>query len=453
MKLSKKNILFIFGIVAFAIGIFFSHQQEEPKLWSSICVAGLMVFFWLFEVLPIYATALLPLILGKPLGLIDEDSLAASYGDKLIYLFLGGFVLAVAMEKWSIHKQIAAGIIQLIGNSKSRILLGFMISTAVLSMFISNTATTVMMLPMALAVTQSEKKDSKFALFLLLGIAYSASVGGMATLVGSPPNGSMVGILERNYGIQIDFLDWMKVGLPISLTMLTGIFLYFFIRMRSEGVKEKLNLDIQRKKWTNEQKKVMVVFLVTIVLWLLRKSIASWTGLPIGDESIAMLGAISLFLIDGKDEKILIWKDMKNLAWGILLLFGGGFAMAKMLEVNGAITQIASIFNGLAGVSIWIIVGVLVFIAIFGTEVMSNTALVNVFIPVIATFAVSQGLPLVEMCLPVALSASCAFMLPISTPPNAIIFSSGKITIPQMVRNGFLLNLLAWLVIWLFFVL
>lgn len=451
MKLSKKHILFLVGIFSFVAGIIFSNQQSEPKMWLSICIAGLMVFFWLFEVLPIYATALIPLIVGKPLGLIESNLLAASYGHKLIYLFLGGFILAVAMEKWNVHKQIAAWIIHHIGNSKSKILVGFMLSTAVLSMFISNTATTVMMLPMALAVIQSEKKDSKFALFLLLGIAYSASVGGMATLVGSPPNGVMAGLLDDTYGIKIDFLDWMKIGLPISLVMLTVIFLYFFIRMRSEGVKEKLNLDIEKKKWTRSQKKVMVVFLATIILWLMRKSIVLWTEIPIGDENIAMLGAISLFLIDGKNEKLLVWKDMKNVAWGILLLFGGGFAMAKMLELNGAITQIASIFDSLNGVSMTIILGVLIFIAIFGTEVMSNTALVNVFIPVIATVAVAQGLPILEMCLPVALSASCAFMLPISTPPNAIIFSSGKITIPKMVRNGFLLNLLAWLVIWLIF--
>lgn len=450
MKLTRKHLYLIVGFLAFIGGLIASNYSEHPKEVKAISLGGLMVFFWLVEALPIYVTALLPLALAVPLDLLEAKDLAGSYAHKFVFLFLGGFSIALALEKWDVHKQIARSIISIVGSSKIRILLGFILSTGLLSMWISNTATTLIMLPMATAIVANLEKESgsKFPLFLLLAIAYSASIGGMATLVGSPPNTVMAGILGNTYGIEIDFLDWMKFGLPMSLIMLTVLFLFFFFRLRGERKGDDVEFDLEKKPWNKNQIRVSIIFLGVVLLWVARKPLINWTGITYGDENVAMIGTILMFIVPStKGETLLKWKDTQKLAWGILFLFGGGLALAKMLDINGVIDSIALLFQEFESLSMILLLFVVVSISIFGTEIMSNTALVSVFIPVIAQFASNAGIPLTSLCMPVALAASCAFMLPVGTPPNAIVFSSGRLTIAQMARTGFLLNVLGVLVV------
>ena len=451
-KLFWKQTTLFAGFAAFFAMIILA-PKEDALFWNSIALGGLMVFFWLFEALPIYVTALLPFIFGIPLGVMDKADLASSYGNTTIYLFLGGFVLALALEKHDVHKQIAKRIILIVGNSKSRLLLGFILSTSLLSMWISNTATALMMLPMALAITSSmpkKKGKSKFTLFLLLSIAYSASVGGMATIVGSPPNGSMQSILAQNYDIHITFAQWMKIGIPLSFALQFILFGFFYFLLGAER-KEKIDIDIEKKKWTISQLKVLFIFLLVVLMWTFKSVIVYYLNIDFEDFGPALLGAMLLFVTPSDKSKMLLeWKDTRNLPWGILILFGGGLALAKMFETNGVITEVSTMFMSFKTAGIVVILLVIVGIATFGTELMSNTALVAVFIPIIGEFALQSDYSIVQLCVPVTLAASCAFMLPVGTPPNAIVFSSGEVKISDMAKYGFLLNVAAILLIVLF---
>lgn len=414
-------------------------------------MAGVMVYLWITEAIPIYLTALIPFVLGGPLGVIDNDLLARSYGDKNVFLFLGGFVMALSLEKWNVHKQVARAIISAVGQSKPRILLGFMLSTALLSMWISNTATTLMMLPMALAVLAvlPTQEGRKFPLFLLLSIAYSASIGGMATLVGSPPNIQMAGILESNFGISIDFMQWMKYGFPLTAIMIAIAFGFFYLLMGAERKEAPEQVDLSPEPWTKNQKRVSVAFLIVVFLWIFRKSIVELSGLEFNDTNVALFGSVLLFLIPSSESSgaLLTWEDSKELPWGILLLFGGGLALAKGLEINGAIDLLSAQFEAFSSWNYFFLMLVLIAISIFGTELMSNLALVTVFIPVVGAFAVQSEFNILQLCIPITLAASCAFMLPVGTPPNAIVFSSGRITVANMAKYGFVLNVVALLLI------
>ncbi|GAB5418123.1 MAG: SLC13 family permease [Crocinitomicaceae bacterium] len=428
---------------------------ELFKFWSTIAIASLMVVFWIFEVLPIYVTALLPLVLAVPLGVLDTSQLAQAYGHKFIFLFLGGFMLSLALEKWGVHQRIAELIIRAIGSSKSRILLGFLLATALLSMWVSNTATALMMLPMALAVIDKipKKKNSKYSLYLLLSVAYGASIGGMGTLVGSPPNVAMAGALETTNGIKVDFMDWFSVGFPLSMIMIFLVYIYFRLLLGKSG-KEKLeDLHFEKEKWTKNQVRVLILFAVIVFLWSFKALIEPTLGIKYGDEIPAVLGAILLFVVPSteKSKALLEWKDTRKMAWGILLLFGGGMAMAKMMDVNGVVDELSAAFKNYRELPLAVILLIFVSFSIFGTEVMSNLALVQVFVPIVAVFALgSSDYSVLQLCMPVTLAASCAFMLPVSTPPNAIIFSSGRVTVNQMVRVGFILNIVGVIIITLF---
>lgn len=428
----------------------------KDLFWNSVGLGGLMVIFWIFELIPIYVTALFPFVLAVPLGVLDKEQLAASYGSSNVFLFFGGFVLALALEKWDVHKRVAHGILHIVGTSKTRILLGFLLSTCLLSMWISNTATALMMLPMATAITsnlRSEKK-SRFPLFLLLSVAYAASIGGMATLVGSPPNTQMASILTDTYGIEVDFFQWMKVGLPLSIVMLLVVFGFFYFLLGKERKTKIEDVALEKKKWDKDQIRVVSIFLLIVILWSFRKPLIDLTGLNYRDEGAAVLGAILLFFIPSTKKKPLLeWKDTKHLPWGILLLFGGGLALAQMFESNGVIQSLSTVFEQFKGVPLIVILTILVTIAIFATEIMSNLALVTVFIPVIAQFAMQTDYSVLQLCMPVALAASCAFMLPVGTPPNAIVFSSGELTINQMAKTGFVLNLVGIIIVVMFSVL
>lgn len=456
-KRRLKMMIMVAGIFVSALMILLAPPGKEA-FWNTLSIASLMVVFWIFEVIPIYVTALLPLLLAVPLGVLDSDALAGAYGHRIVFLFLGGFVLSLALEKWDVHQRIAELIIRTIGNSQARILLGFLLATALLSMWISNTATALMMLPMAVAVIEklSQKRHSKFSLYLLLSIAYGASIGGMATLIGSPPNAAMAAYLEsaEGIGIKVEFFDWFKLGFPLSMLMLGAVYLYFNLLLgknRSERLDE---LKFERKPWDTNQIRVLSLFGVIVVLWSFKSFIEPLLGIKYGDEIPAILGTILLFIVPSKEKgkALLEWKDTRKLAWGILLLFGGGLALAKMMDTNGVVEELSKAFVNYKEFGLGIILLIFVTFSIFGTEVMSNLALVQVFVPIVAGFAVQSNgtFSVLELCIPVTLAASCAFMLPVSTPPNAIIFSSGHVTINQMVRTGFVLNVIGVILITVF---
>ena len=454
--LTMKNIILAIGLLFFVSTIALSGGKDI--FWNSIALGGLMIYFWVFEVIPIYITALFPLIFAIPLGVLEKGDLATSYGDSNVYLFFGGFLLALGLEKWNVHQQIAKGILKVVGNSKPRILLGFLFSTGLLSMWISNTATALMMLPMAMAIIEAlpaHQRKGKFAIFLLLSVAYAASIGGVGTLIGSPPNVQMASTLENTFGVKVDFLDWMKIGLPLSITMLLCTYLFFYIAMGKERKEEHADLKLSELGWNKDQRIVLFVFLGVIILWSFKDLIVDWTGISYRDENVAILGGILLFLIPSSQEKkkMLEWKDTEKLPWGILLLFGGGLALAQIFEKNGVMAQLSNLFSSMHDYSTILILIAVIVIAVFASEVLSNLAMVSIFVPLVATFALDHGVPIEKLAIPLTLGASLAFMLPVGTPPNAIVFSSGYLKVKQMVMYGLVLNIIGIILIALFSIL
>ncbi|MDB3905081.1 SLC13 family permease [Crocinitomicaceae bacterium] len=444
----KKTIAGIIGFIFFISIAFWKESTLENR---AIGMSVLMLFFWVFEVVPIYVTALIPLVLCTPLGLLDPGELALSYGNNNVYLFLGGFILALALEKWGVHHQIASRILSVMGSSKSKILIGFGLSSYLLSMWISNTATTLMMLPMALSIIQTQKdsdSSNRFSLLLMLTVAYAASVGGMATLVGSPPNTQMAGTLSASFDIQISFWQWMKIGLPVSLIIFTVLNIFFQIILGSQR-NDEVVINLNQSKWTIPQQRVLIIFGLVILTWVTRGLIVEYSGISFKDSSVAILGAIMLFIIPskGSGEKLLIWSDTIKVPWGILVLFGGGIALASSLEKSHVLELIFQSANSISTWDYFYLLLLVIFISIFATELMSNLALVSVLVPIIAMLGLGMGLSVLTLCVPLTLAASCAFMMPISTPPNAIVFSSGKISIRQMASYGFFMNIFSVLII------
>lgn len=449
-----KKIIIGVGFLAFFLMIFLTGGNN--LFYNALALGLLMIYFWISEVIPIYLTAFFPIILAAPLGLItvngkiDSSILAKSYGNNMIFVFLGGFMLALALEKWNIHTQIAKGILRVVGNKKSNVILGFLLSTGLLSMWVSNTATALMLLPMAVAVIKtlpSEEKNSKFSLYLLLSIAYGSSIGGIGTLVGSPPNLQMASILSKQFNIEVGFIEWFMIGFPICVIMLFSAFLYMRLTLGKEG-KEKLeNFSLEKEPWTKNQFKVLAVFLFVVFCWSF-KDVFALIHINYSDEMIAILGTVLLFLIPADEtQNLLEWSDTKNLPWGILFLFGGGLAMADALDKGGVIRWISHSFDSLTSLSYPMLILTLVLIAVFTTEVLSNLALVTVLIPIMATFAMDNAYPVLQICFAVTLASSFGFMMPIGTPPNAIVFSSGHVTIKQMASVGFLMNIIGALII------
>lgn len=423
----------------------------------SLLLAGLMVVLWISEWIPVYLTALFPLLFAVPMGLLTPKDLAQCYGDANIFLFFGGFVLALGLEKWGVHEQIARRIIAVVGDKKSNILLGFILSTGMISMWISNTATALMMLPMAIAVIEAmppSHRHSRFSVFLMLSIAYASNIGGVGTLIGSPPNTQMASILSESFQVEISFFDWMKIGMPLAILLLLLMFLIFNMLLGAER-KDVHDLHFHTLPWTKAQKRVLWIFSMVAFLWIFREVFVRW-GINYRDENAAILGALAMFLMpsgDGQKEKILRWSDTEKLPWGILLLFGGGLALAAVLEKNGVLQFLAQSFESFDGIGLAAAVLILTTLAIFISEVLSNLAMVTLFVPVVGIFATQTGLPLVPMAMALTLGASLAFMMPVGTPPNAIVFGSGYLRIKDMMRYGFILNLISLALISLFVIL
>ena len=430
-------------------------------------VAVLMAVYWMSEAIPIPATALMPIALFPALNIMATNEVTLAYGNHLIFLFMGGFLIAVTIEKWQLHKRIALRTILLVGVTPNQIILGFMLATAFLSAWISNTATAMMMVTIGIAVikqatscSNNQNNDSPFACALMLGIAYSASIGGIATLIGTPPNAILAGIAETTFGYSISFAQWMMFGTPLSLLMLVLCWYYLtHIAFKAEfdelpggrySIQQQLN---ELGPMTSTEKKVLTVFSMVITGWLIRGLFDLEVLKTVKDSSIAMAGALLLFIIPAdfkKGEFLLDWNTAKNIPWDIMILFGGGFALAGGFASSGLTEWIAGQLVGLQGNELIIIVFMVVLLVIFLTEITSNTATTSLLLPVMGAFALAIQTHPLNLMVAVALSASFAFMLPVATPPNAIVFSSRFVSIPLMARTGWWLNIIGSLLITLF---
>ncbi len=427
------------------------------EAWRTAGLAFWMASWWISEAVPIPAASLLPLLVVPLAGIANIKAASAPYAHPLIFLFLGGFLISIAMERWNLHKRIALKTMLVAGNKPSIQIMGMMFVTAFLSMWMSNTATTVMMLPIALSVIQIVKdKDSgndAFGKALLLSIAYSASIGGIATLIGTPPNALMAAYLSDSYSIEIGFAEWMMVGLPLSMVLLA--ICWFWLTKVSYKVDQAGEVSAKSvfKKQLSElgsmsagEKKVLYIFLFAALSWVFRPYIGKLTGLSLSDTGIAMAAAILLFALpvkSGSDERVLDWESAKKVPWGILILFGGGLTLAAQIKSSGLAEFIALQIEGASAIPL--IAGVLVVTALitFLTEITSNTATAAGFLPLLGPVAESiTGTPLIWV-IPAAMAASCAFMMPVATPPNAIVFGSGMIKMGDMIKAGFVLNLVA----------
>ncbi len=464
MSNSKKVGLFL-GPVFFLLILLWPQPLLSSQGDAVIAVALWMVTWWLTEAVSISVTALLPLLLFPLLDIMPIAEVGNNYGSPIIFLFFGGFVMALALEKMNLHRRIALNIIRITGTTPNKVVLGFMIATASLSMWISNTATVVVMLPIAMSVIKLliddvdgfTKKDRNFAVSVLLGIAFSANAGGIATVIGTPPNSILIGLLENEYQIEISFLKWMVFALPFSIIMIglsyiTLVHLIFPSKGLNFSASNEVIQEELRKLGPTRSKEKMVlgIFAVTVSLWIFRTLINSvFPSLGLSDTMISMFAAISLFAVPfnlKKGDFILDWKDTEKLAWGILILFGGGLALAKGMSVSGIVDQVSqSIAAG--NFSITATASLLILLMLFMTELMSNVALVAVLAPVVAGIAIGLGIPMVYLLIPVTMASSCAFMLPMATPPNAIVFASGFIEVKDMVKAGILLNLVAVLIL------
>jgi solute carrier family 13 (sodium-dependent dicarboxylate transporter), member 2/3/5 len=425
--------------------------QDYPLMKNAIAVAAWMVTWWILEPVPIFITAFLPLILGTNLKLGSLAELSSEYGNEMVFLFLGGFMIARAIEKFDIHRNIAALIVKRTGTSPFGVLFGFMLATAFLSMWLSNTGTAIMMLPMAMTILKPIPEGAyknQYSVALLLSIAYSANIGGIATLIGSPPNVLMSGLLAKDYGIDVDFATWSLFGVPIAGILLYIMFLYF----KKHVIKDKVDFKIEVgsiQPWTKNQMRVLIIFASTVVFWTFKPLLNVWTKFPLSDAQIALVATVMLFIVPKSKSKetLLNWNDTNQTPWGILFLFGGGLALARILNNGGVLDFFAEQIVLLGISNMFIIILVLIIATIFLTELMSNLALITVLVPIVAKLAETLGLDILALCLPITVAASCAFMLPMATPPNAIVFASQQIKVKDMVRIGFVLNIVSVLVI------
>jgi sodium-dependent dicarboxylate transporter 2/3/5 len=437
--------------------------------WATAAVAALMAVWWLTEAIPIPATAMLPLVLFPVLGVLDAAESSAPYANELIFLFMGGFMIAAAMERWELHKRIALAIIHAVGTSPARVVLGFMLATAFLSMWISNTATTAMLFPIGLAVAAMFKplpgEPNNAGIAIMLGIAYGASIGGVATLIGTPPNAVFAAAASELAGVEIGFLPWMAVGLPLTIILLplAWILLVRFLYPPGKPAgdlealleKERAGLGPPSKA----EKLTAIVFVMTALAWVMRapKSIGGFSipGLQtfspsIRDSTIAIGAALVLFLLPVNLRKgvfVLDWATARKIPWGILVLFGGGLSLARAMDQSGLAAWIGGGVASLGGVPAIVLFGAVALLFVFLTEVTSNTATSTMAMPVVAGAAFALGVAPLPMMTVAAIACSMAFMLPVATPPNAIVFGAEFVTIPRMAKAGFWLNLLAIAVI------
>jgi len=438
-----------------------------PEAWRTAAMGVWMAVWWATEAVPIAVTALLPLVLFPLLGIATMQDTSAPYANKVIYLFLGGFIVALAMQRWDLHRRIALNILQHVGGNGRSLVGGFMLASGLLSMWVMNTSTTMMLLPIGVSVITvihstvgglSERQKSDFQYALLLGIAYASTIGGMSTLVGTAPNAMMAAFMLETYGTEIDFARWMIVGVPLSLVMapLGWIMLTRFVfkvdfRTSGEGRRTLLDMKTEMGAIKTPEKRVAFVFIALAITWIMRPLLTRIPGLEALDDSgIAMAGAVALFLIpsgDKSDPLLIRWQQAEKLPWSILLLFGGGLSLAGAVSRTGLAAWLGSSLTELGMLPIAVLVICVATLIIFLTELTSNIATTATFLPVVGAIAIEAGIDPIVLTVPVTLAASCAFMLPVATPPNAIVFGSGLLTIPKMARAGLALNLVGIVIV------
>ena len=468
--MNAKNIgLFLgpilFILVRLVIEVEGLSDEANAILASTLWIAT----WWITEAIPIAVTSLLPIILFPLSGGLSISETSSSFGHRYIFLYLGGFILALAIEKWNLHRRIALKIISLIGTNVRKIILGFMVATSFLSMWISNTATAVMMLPIGIAIVKQmsnlkstdKKENIIFGKSLMLSIAFSASIGGIATLIGTPPNLVFAGILQEIYNVEISFLKWFIFGLPISILLIIISWLYltriafnFKQKEFKEGEIEIKNELNNLGKISYEEKVVLSVFILTGMAWISRSFLLNIFIPSLDDTIIALICGVSLFLLKTKNkngfkERIMNWEDAVKLPWGVLLLFGGGLAIAEGFQSSGLANWIADNLTKLNGFSLIIILMVVIAAVNFLTEITSNLATIAMLLPILAPTAIILDVHTFILMVAATLSASCAFMLPVATPPNAVVFGSNYLKISDMVRVGILMNLISIIIIFI----
>lgn len=468
-----QRVGFVIGVLAFVVLLLTPAPAGlELAGWRTVAVAVLMATWWMTDAVPIPATALLPLVLFPMLNIASITDAAAPFANPLIYLYAGGFTIAIGMQRWGLHRRIALGIVSRIGTQPKHIILGFMLASAFMSMWVSNTATTMMMLPIAMSVVTLARLNARtgsgpdigretatsgsahgaivFSTVLMLGIAYGATVGGLGTLIGTPPNALLAGFLRENYNFEIGFFQWMLVGIPLvavglPITYLILTRLVFPIRMKTlPGGRELIDREVaQLGKMTYPEKLVAGVFTAVVALWITRPLITPYMP-GLSDTSIAILGALLLFVlpVDLKRGRfVLTWREAEELPWGVLILFGGGLSLAAAINGTGLAAWIG---GGLSAIGGWPVIGIIIvvtLVVILLTELTSNLATAAVFTPILASVALGIGENPLLLVVPAALAASGAFMLPVATPPNAIVYGSGVVDQRDMLRAGLPLNL------------
>jgi len=451
--------------------LFFKPAGLSPEGAAALAATAWIAVWWVTEALPIAVTSLLPMVLFPALGLGKMKAILAPYADPTIYLFLGGFVIAVAIERWNLHRRIALSIINVVGTSPRRLVLGFMLATGSISIFISNSATAMMMLPIGLAVIsqimelQGIKADdgevhrTNFAALIMLAIAYAASIGGVGSIIGSPPNAVFVGVLKDSLGIQITFLDYMLVGIPIFIVF-TFIAWWIMLKVMPPefqeipGSREFVRRELEAMgPMTQQEWRVLGVFGLTALLWIIYPFFLEGVVPGIEDAMVAIFGAMLLFLIPSgrkHGEFLLDESAFRRIPWGVLLLFGAGFSVAGVFQSTGVAAWLAEFLTALKGVHYFVIILAVAALLVFTTEITSNTAIATIFMPIMASLAAALNISPAGLMMVAALGSTLAFMMPVGTPPNAIAFSTGYVTMKQMIKVGFFLNLASIITITLF---
>lgn len=460
-----KQVGLWLGPLAFLLMLLTSSAQEAMprEAWVVAGVGIWMATWWSTEAIPVAATAFIPLVSFPLLQVMPVKAVAQSYAHPTIFLFMGAFVLALAVEKWSLHRRIALTVLSKTGTDGRRLILGFMVAAALLSMWMTNTSTAMMLLPIAASVASmvaerslgasgEEKRD--FQVALLLALAYATTIGGMSTIIGTPPNVLLAGFVEETYGREIAFFDWMLIGLPLALALLplgwlvlTRIAFRVDIPASPDAAEVIRDMRAEMGLISAPERRVGLLFLVVVALWMSRKWLNTVSGLEgLSDAGIVMAAGLLLFVIPsekGSASRLMDWEDVARLPWGVLILFGGGLALAAQVSGSGLAVWLGESLLPVANLGTLVLIVAAAGLVVFLTELTSNLATTATFLPVIAAIAAQSGIEPLVLCVPVTLAASCAFMLPVATPPNAIVFSSGVLSIPEMVRAGFLMNLVA----------
>ncbi|MEM6316262.1 MAG: DASS family sodium-coupled anion symporter [Bacteroidota bacterium] len=467
--MTKKQIFLLLGPLLFLILWLIGTPEDIPPNAYLVLISTLWIaLWWVTEAVPIPITSLLPIILYPLLGIIPMNEVVVPFSKPIIFLFIGGFILALAMEKWNLHRRIALTIISKVGTNLEQIVGGFVLATGFLSMWISNTATTMMMIPIGFSIIQqfddldgiSKDKVNDFGKALLLAVAYSASIGGMATLVGTPTNLIFAEAIKEFYNVEIAFDQWFRYGLPISLLLLAVCWwhiarnIFQLHRVKFKGDKSIIDGQLAALgKMTGEEKRVLIIFLIVAFAWISRKHILSPSIPGINDTHIALIGALLLFMIPAPSKKassLMDWETAIKLPWGILLLFGGAFAVAAGFEQSGLTTWLGEQLSLLSAIPYFLLLLFIITVVNFLTEITQNMATCTLMMPVLAGLALAIDVHPYGLMVATCIAASCAFMLPFATAPNAIVFGSGILEIRDMIRVGFLLNILSIIVITLF---